>query len=1240
MLPVVSPTEKLTDEVEHKSVFKVVIKDLEAIGLPKPDLIQKAKVGLEVKVAGNTFTTIEKKKDLDPKWNDSFSLDLDSTVCPLTSQEKLVVEVLDHNRGSLGYVMLDLPSVFTGPKHNKLTLRKKKRKCEPTSSDPVAKGTAQFTVDVSCTAKSTIVIKGISFDRLKPSLTPNRLFPHYQNDVFMEYFLESQPNTKYKTSVCYNTMSPTWEQCRIPFEGTLQDILSQVVILRVFHTTSSNDEELGECKIPVKSYYSFTGESVPFVCALNIQDVPFGEVRAFLELRNLPCCSQLEGGYRNDEGIIDGQPLIEECPKPQLPSGLRVDLKAPLFSKQTPKHHKTAKVDLPNQEELQGSLKSLLEKLKSKTSSSVIDELTSIIKKDPKTSEFIFRDQDMFNDLMEVLADSLDSKSSRKGLFYALSMIVSVKNADLTLLRKEETMTMLLHQLGGIKDDATLKHLTNILEPLSIVDSNCQALFRKEESIHYLLKIMDTTKDLSTTCQIIQILGNLCYGIGGGGSPHNSDVIRQCGGIKKILKSLSTKLSHSQVEIVMKSIAALSWENEENGMEIVATLVSMLHTKDEGYTLLVLQFLDSVLSNTFTLPSASPCESPSPTKTTSMTKTTSLNTTTATRCTSLPNLSSLNPTPLSRLFIDSASVTLINLQVTSSDKELISLAQSLLRRYSYAGAEEKLLGELIQELWSPNASSQHMAIDTMALWTKKSPASTKPLEEAVKTKNALEPLIQAVKKSVITSPRRKSSANTSKLLLSSLQLIKRVTADSTIASILFDIEEQTFLDLIIDFVQHTNPKIQKCALELLNNLTTDIRADSVLSKSSLLEKLVSLVSSTSTTVPLKVQCLKLILHQITFADVERKKQFSSLKGVREVRKLLSSDTQLALLSVKILHTICFPAVSEIDSVINEIVKCSVIPLLVTLLSNPMLITPPAPPHSLVAEILIVLKDFWSVDAIKSSTDIPALVSVVWKTYLACYYCDVAQIAAECLKTWNTIAPCSVVEFGTKPIAQLFAECRTCSLTGEEAVCWACIETCHKGHQINIPVPHRRKMFSCHCGGAGGVCHSLEPTPVDQAKPVSTCTFAFIGRNPKSQPAYQCSTCFSAPGKFICEACFKSSCHAGHLAVFKGMQVMTCACGDRMTGCALLKACHSETQDDKGKNSETPTADSEPHHGSIDNKIDEVDMDCIVCMAAKKDTIFYKCGHLACCYDCAQLMKGKDCPICRSDILDVCRVYYV
>lgn len=59
----------------------------------------------------------------------------------------------------------------------------------------------------------------------------------------------------------------------------------------------------------------------------------------------------------------------------------------------------------------------------------------------------------------------------------------------------------------------------------------------------------------------------------------------------------------------------------------------------------------------------------------------------------------------------------------------------------------------------------------------------------------------------------------------------------------------------------------------------------------------------------------------------------------------------------------------------------------------------------------------------------------------------------------------------------------------------------------------------------------------------------------------------------------------------------------MKGCSLLQ---QDTGDAGGKGK----------HNELDHKhiqhhtaVDEAELDCIVCMSAKKDTIFYKCGHL-------------------------------
>eukprot|EP01126_Amoeba_proteus_P013794 TRINITY_DN15915_c0_g1_i1.p1 TRINITY_DN15915_c0_g1~~TRINITY_DN15915_c0_g1_i1.p1 ORF type:complete len:263 (-),score=28.00 TRINITY_DN15915_c0_g1_i1:107-895(-) len=262
-----------------------------------------------------------------------------------------------------------------------------------------------------------------------------------------------------------------------------------------------------------------------------------------------------------------------------------------------------------------------------------------------------------------------------------------------------------------------------------------------------------------------------------------------------------------------------------------------------------------------------------------------------------------------------------------------------------------------------------------------------------------------------------------------------------------------------------------------------------------------------------------------------------------------------------------------------------------------------------------------------------MVDILSRTAHAChYYSPMGQLTMDCLKTWGYITPCTVATYGTRPISQLYAECQTCSLTGEEGVCRGCIETCHKGHKIHISLSDSRRTFYCHCGGCSNLCNSMKPVKIDQAKSLVCCTYAFVGRKDKWQPSYQCSTCFSTVGKYLCEPCSKSTCHMGHLIVYKGMQTITCACNDRMKGCPLILATLGKDEDRPKESLTTPTV--------IADKETEENMDCIVCMAAKKDTIFYKCGHLACCYDCSLLMRGSTCPICRTSILDVCKVYHV
>ncbi|XP_041476391.1 E3 ubiquitin-protein ligase NEURL1B-like [Lytechinus variegatus] len=49
-------------------------------------------------------------------------------------------------------------------------------------------------------------------------------------------------------------------------------------------------------------------------------------------------------------------------------------------------------------------------------------------------------------------------------------------------------------------------------------------------------------------------------------------------------------------------------------------------------------------------------------------------------------------------------------------------------------------------------------------------------------------------------------------------------------------------------------------------------------------------------------------------------------------------------------------------------------------------------------------------------------------------------------------------------------------------------------------------------------------------------------------------------------------------------------------------------------------------------------ECSICFEAPVNSVFYKCGHTCCCFECANKMRGSCCPICRAVIADVIRMY--
>ena len=42
-------------------------------------------------------------------------------------------------------------------------------------------------------------------------------------------------------------------------------------------------------------------------------------------------------------------------------------------------------------------------------------------------------------------------------------------------------------------------------------------------------------------------------------------------------------------------------------------------------------------------------------------------------------------------------------------------------------------------------------------------------------------------------------------------------------------------------------------------------------------------------------------------------------------------------------------------------------------------------------------------------------------------------------------------------------------------------------------------------------------------------------------------------------------------------------------------------------------------------------ECVICLDAKPNTIFFPCGHLCCCNECYGHIKNGPCPLCRRNI---------
>jgi len=69
----------------------------------------------------------------------------------------------------------------------------------------------------------------------------------------------------------------------------------------------------------------------------------------------------------------------------------------------------------------------------------------------------------------------------------------------------------------------------------------------------------------------------------------------------------------------------------------------------------------------------------------------------------------------------------------------------------------------------------------------------------------------------------------------------------------------------------------------------------------------------------------------------------------------------------------------------------------------------------------------------------------------------------------------------------------------------------------------------------------------------------------------------------------------------------------------------------------------PNEEAIEQRVIRILNDegqCSVCYETKKLVVFYKCGHICCCENCAKGIVKNRCPICRQRVLDYIKVYLV
>ena len=212
-----------------------------------------------------------------------------------------------------------------------------------------------------------------------------------------------------------------------------------------------------------------------------------------------------------------------------------------------------------------------------------------------------------------------------------------------------------------------------------------------------------------------------------------------------------------------------------------------------------------------------------------------------------------------------------------------------------------------------------------------------------------------------------------------------------------------------------------------------------------------------------------------------------------------------------------------------------------------------------------------------------------------FSCDCGANSHEVTPNYSIDAICTYTTTKKEYIDQPFYQCHTCFTESNKGCCKACVENCHRGHDIeNSEFP---KAF-CDCG--------LECCAI-RCKIGSKCTYDQYGSAARNQKWYECLSCWDEESGYGCCVVCAEECHLGHNLVSHESGDFFCDCG--------------------ANNHDVTFKESDEEESSIDNNVV-----CTYTITMKEyvDQPFYRChtcfteSNKGCCRACVEnCHRGHD-----------------